>query len=405
MMQSMPPMMPPTSGSMNMGGMPPQGFQSMPPQAGGPQGSMMPPMTNIPGSATIPRTSIPGTGMPGGVAMGAPPMSAASLQSGFQPGPMNSMPNMNSMPAMGGLPHVHVGAVPETLSSDVPMTDTEESWARATNENEGENWTLEDVVLRHLGGDLTNVLADPSTGLQRRLDQPPAAMPFTFLEPLPLETAEKAKRCIVANLSPLGSGSGSPVKGSGFTFSPGVVLPSLTSPGPLGSPMEPVSKKKPEPTKSLDSMAHAECAWSAVLSQESHLHRTLVNVDTVILSEGPRLKIDQDLSNGRWRQLPDATSSNTRSTTSDAGTVYAERFPSSDDELAPQFASAESFCCSSFIGGVANPPVVAGNIQYGRTRCNISEDRRLTSQQSSAHRYTGFLPLEGVYEEDTCRIG
>ncbi|OLP82327.1 hypothetical protein AK812_SmicGene37021 [Symbiodinium microadriaticum] len=101
-MQSMPPMMPPTSGSMNIGGMPPQGFQSMPPQAGGPQGSMMPPMTNIPGSATIPRTSIPGTGMPGGVAMGAPPMSAASLQSGFQPGPMNSMPNMNSMPAMPG---------------------------------------------------------------------------------------------------------------------------------------------------------------------------------------------------------------------------------------------------------------------------------------------------------------
>ena len=62
--------------------------------------------------------------------MGAPPMSAASLQSGFQPGglpsrvaapqgrdstqllqgPMNSMPNMNSMPAMGGLPHVHAGA-------------------------------------------------------------------------------------------------------------------------------------------------------------------------------------------------------------------------------------------------------------------------------------------------------
>eukprot|EP00437_Effrenium_voratum_P017102 CAMPEP_0181452466 /NCGR_PEP_ID=MMETSP1110-20121109/29220_1 /TAXON_ID=174948 /ORGANISM="Symbiodinium sp., Strain CCMP421" /LENGTH=172 /DNA_ID=CAMNT_0023576747 /DNA_START=22 /DNA_END=540 /DNA_ORIENTATION=+ len=145
--------------------------------------------------------------------------------------------------------------VPETLSSDVPMTDTEESWDRATNENEGENWTLQDVVLRHLGGDLTNVLADPSTGLHRRLDQPPAAMPFTFLEPLPLETGEKAKRCIVANLSPLGSGSGSPVTGNGFTFSPGVVLPSLTSPGPLGSPMEPVSqwkapgKKKPEPTK------------------------------------------------------------------------------------------------------------------------------------------------------------
>eukprot|EP00438_Fugacium_kawagutii_P003254 Skav226652 [mRNA] locus=scaffold1:165403:168428:- [translate_table: standard] len=71
-MQSMP-MMPPTSGSVNRG--PPQGFQSMPPQVGGPQD---------------------------GVPMSGPPMSAASVQGGFQPGPQNSMPNMGSMPAMPG---------------------------------------------------------------------------------------------------------------------------------------------------------------------------------------------------------------------------------------------------------------------------------------------------------------
>ena len=35
-----------------------------------------------------------------------------------------------------GLCSTRAAKVPETLSSDVPMTDTEESWARATNENE-----------------------------------------------------------------------------------------------------------------------------------------------------------------------------------------------------------------------------------------------------------------------------
>lgn len=97
-MQSMP-AMPPTSGNMNRG--PPQAFQSMPPQVGGPQGTA-PPMTNFGSMGNVPRTAIPGTGMPGGVPMSGPPMSAASMQGGYQPGPMNSMPNMGSMPAMPG---------------------------------------------------------------------------------------------------------------------------------------------------------------------------------------------------------------------------------------------------------------------------------------------------------------
>mmetsp|Transcript_132911 Transcript_132911/g.187800 ORF Transcript_132911/g.187800 Transcript_132911/m.187800 type:complete len:184 (-) Transcript_132911:114-665(-) len=96
-MQSMP-AMPPTSGPMNRQ---PQGFQSMPPQVGGPQGA--PPMTNFGSMGNVPRTAVPGTGMPpGGVPMSGPPMSAASIQGGYQPGPMNSMPNMGSMPAMPG---------------------------------------------------------------------------------------------------------------------------------------------------------------------------------------------------------------------------------------------------------------------------------------------------------------
>merc|ERR1719382_1157965 len=45
--------------------------------------------------------------------------------------------------------------------------------------------------------------------------------------------------------------------------------------------------------------------------------------------------------------------------------------------------------------GVANPPVVADKIQY----------QKRSAADKTAVKYTGFLPLEGVYEEDTCRIG
>lgn len=52
---------------------------------------------------------------------------------------------------------------------------------------------------------------------------------------------------------------------------------------------------------------------------------------------------------------------------------------------------------------VANPPVVAGNIQYGPSYKMQYQKR--SAADKSAVKYTGFLPLEGVYEEDTCRIG
>mmetsp|Transcript_40501 Transcript_40501/g.88321 ORF Transcript_40501/g.88321 Transcript_40501/m.88321 type:complete len:128 (-) Transcript_40501:113-496(-) len=52
---------------------------------------------------------------------------------------------------------------------------------------------------------------------------------------------------------------------------------------------------------------------------------------------------------------------------------------------------------------VANPPVVANNMQYGPSY-KMQYQKRSTSDKSAV-KYTGFLPLEGVYEEDTCRIG
>mmetsp|Transcript_19130 Transcript_19130/g.52082 ORF Transcript_19130/g.52082 Transcript_19130/m.52082 type:complete len:205 (-) Transcript_19130:7-621(-) len=55
------------------------------------------------------------------------------------------------------------------------------------------------------------------------------------------------------------------------------------------------------------------------------------------------------------------------------------------------------------MGGVANPPVAAGNIQYGPSY-KMQYQRRSTADKTAV-KYTGFLPLEGVYEEDTCRIG
>jgi len=55
------------------------------------------------------------------------------------------------------------------------------------------------------------------------------------------------------------------------------------------------------------------------------------------------------------------------------------------------------------MAGVANPPVVAGNVQYGPSY-KMQYQRRSTADKTAV-KYTGFLPLEGVYEEDTCRIG
>merc|ERR1719408_405579 len=51
----------------------------------------------------------------------------------------------------------------------------------------------------------------------------------------------------------------------------------------------------------------------------------------------------------------------------------------------------------------ANPPVVAGGMQYGPSYQMQYQKR--SAADKSAVKYTGFLPLEGVYEEDTCRIG
>lgn len=53
--------------------------------------------------------------------------------------------------------------------------------------------------------------------------------------------------------------------------------------------------------------------------------------------------------------------------------------------------------------GAANPPVVANNMQYGPSY-KMQYQKRSTADKTAV-KYTGFLPLEGVYEEDTCRIG
>merc|ERR1719311_417851 len=52
---------------------------------------------------------------------------------------------------------------------------------------------------------------------------------------------------------------------------------------------------------------------------------------------------------------------------------------------------------------VVNPPVTANGIQYGPSYAMQYQKR--SSADKSAVKYTGFLPLQGVYEEDTCRIG
>jgi len=59
------------------------------------------------------------------------------------------------------------------------------------------------------------------------------------------------------------------------------------------------------------------------------------------------------------------------------------------------------------MNSVAAPPVVGGApqnpIQYGPSY-NMSYHVRSTADKTAV-KYTGFLPMEGVFEEDTCRIG
>merc|ERR1719329_966092 len=55
------------------------------------------------------------------------------------------------------------------------------------------------------------------------------------------------------------------------------------------------------------------------------------------------------------------------------------------------------------MAAVGNPPVAAGNIQYGPSY-KMQYQKRSTADKTAV-KYTGFLLLEGVYEEDTCRIG
>ena len=55
------------------------------------------------------------------------------------------------------------------------------------------------------------------------------------------------------------------------------------------------------------------------------------------------------------------------------------------------------------MNSVANPSIMANNMQYGPSY-QMSYSKRSTADKTAV-KYTGFLPLEGVYEEDTCRIG
>jgi len=51
----------------------------------------------------------------------------------------------------------------------------------------------------------------------------------------------------------------------------------------------------------------------------------------------------------------------------------------------------------------ANPPISTNNIRYGPSYAMTYHKR--SSADKSAVKYTGYLPLEGFHEEDTCRIG
>merc|ERR1719399_2108255 len=82
---------------------------------------------------------------------------------------------------------------------------------------------------------------------------------------------------------------------------------------------------------------------------------------------------------------------------------------------APPVAAPQQSMPTGWVPGVARPimtsvaapPVVGGlsqaPIQYGPSY-NMSYYPR-SSADKTAVKYTGFLPLEGVFEEDTCRIG
>lgn len=52
---------------------------------------------------------------------------------------------------------------------------------------------------------------------------------------------------------------------------------------------------------------------------------------------------------------------------------------------------------------VANPPVQMGNVNYGPSY-SMSYQPRSTADKSAV-KYNGFLPLEGTYKDDDCRIG
>merc|ERR1719247_2114968 len=82
---------------------------------------------------------------------------------------------------------------------------------------------------------------------------------------------------------------------------------------------------------------------------------------------------------------------------------------------APPVAAPQQSMPTGWVPGVARPimtsvaapPVVGGlsqaPIQYGPSY-NMSYYPRSTADKTAV-KYTGFLPLEGVFEEDTCRIG
>merc|ERR1712150_121700 len=52
---------------------------------------------------------------------------------------------------------------------------------------------------------------------------------------------------------------------------------------------------------------------------------------------------------------------------------------------------------------VVNPPAGSGYIL--RKNSQGMQHQKRPTEDKTAVKYTGFLPLEGVYEEDTCRIG
>lgn len=53
---------------------------------------------------------------------------------------------------------------------------------------------------------------------------------------------------------------------------------------------------------------------------------------------------------------------------------------------------------------VAKPPVVAGNIRKHSAWLYKMQHQKRSMMDKSDVKYTSFLPLDGVYEEDTCRM-